>query len=253
MSFYSRSRQFLFRHTRRIAHQFGLPVLINGVKLKTVKIQSSRILHHIFDGSYESAEAQSIRRLVNLNDRVLELGSGLGYVTCLAARQAKHGSILSVEANPSMTSIARKNVELNRIKNVEVRNGVLGKQQGTTSFYVSQHFWESSLSRKDGWSEKRVPVLSSAGILREFKPTVLIMDIEGGEYELLTDPVWSSNEGPQKISVEFHIGENTEHLLEKLSVYKDNWQWSMSLQNLARRLRTSNTTVTFSRKNPSEC
>lgn len=228
-------------------HQFGLPIRLKGIKLNTAKIQSTRILHHIFDGSYESAEEQSVKEIIGPMDRVLELGTGLGYVTCLAAKRARHGSVLSIEANPSMAIIARENLVLNRIQNAEVRNGVLGTQQGAMSFYISPHFWESSLTPENGWIEKEVPVLSTVDIVGEFQPTAIIMDIEGGEYELLKSPVWSSHVGLRKISVEFHIRENAEQLLKQLSVNQVNWEWSMPLDNLARSLRKRNTTVTFSR------
>ena len=252
MSFFSRSKQFLRRHSRRMTHQFGLPVRLKGIKLNTTKIQSARILHHIFDGSYESAEEQSIKEIVGPKDRVLELGTGLGYVTCLAARRARHGSILSIEANPSMAIIARENLLLNRIQNAEVWNGVLGSQQGAMSFYISPHFWESSLTPQDGWIEKEVPVLSAVDVVSEFQPTVLIMDIEGGEYELLKNPFWSSHQGLRKISVEFHIRENAEQLLKQLSLNQVSWEWSVPLDDLARSLRKWNTTVTFSRIDSSE-
>ena len=228
-------------------HQFGLPIRLKGIKLNTAKIQSTRILHHIFDGSYESAEEQSVKEIIGPMDRVLELGTGLGYVTCLAAKRARHGSVLSIEANPSMAIIARENLVLNRIQNAEVRNGVLGTQQGAMSFYISPHFWESSLTPENGWIEKEVPVLSTVDIVGEFQPTAIIMDIEGGEYELLKSPVWSSHVGLRKISVEFHIRENAKQLLKQLSVNQVNWEWSMPLDNLARSLRKRNTTVTFSR------
>jgi Methyltransferase FkbM domain len=65
---------------------------------------------------------------------------------------------------------------------------VVGKNAGTTTFYVSRDFWTSSTVPASYHGEKvTVEVVSLRDELERIKPTVFIADIEGGEYELFRD------------------------------------------------------------------
>jgi protein-L-isoaspartate(D-aspartate) O-methyltransferase len=55
------------------------------------------------------------------NERVLELGSGCGYQTAILARLAS--TVCSAELEPSLTAIARANLERLAVTNVELRVG----------------------------------------------------------------------------------------------------------------------------------
>ena len=70
---------------------------------------------------------------------MLELGTGLAYISCLAAKYAHRGRVLSYEANPEMVALANETIQLNAIENVEVRNGIIGIETGHVQFYVSKH------------------------------------------------------------------------------------------------------------------
>ncbi|OIQ75675.1 protein-L-isoaspartate O-methyltransferase [mine drainage metagenome] len=52
-------------------------------------------------------------------DKVLEIGTGNGYMTALLARQAQR--VISLEINPELADMARANLQLAEIHNAEVR------------------------------------------------------------------------------------------------------------------------------------
>ena len=232
---------------RRLARVLRIPIILKaGIRLNIHKVNSVVVLESLCKGLYESQEIDSLRTLVKASDRVLELGTGLGYVTCHAARLAHQGKVLSFEANRDLLSLAEENLRLNRVQNAEVRNAVLGAEEGTVDFFVSEHFWASSLTPEKRWEKVSVNALSWKDVLNEFDPTVIIMDIEGGEYELLQHILKEPNQSLDRMSIEFHKSPNPETLFAEFDL--TGWETNFDRERLINRLRERHETVVFTRK-----
>jgi len=64
-------------------------------------------------------EARVLQELgVRKSDRVLEIGTGSGYLTALLAHRAQH--VLSVEIDPTLAAFGRANLERHGVDNVEL-------------------------------------------------------------------------------------------------------------------------------------
>jgi len=239
----------LKRYNRGLwARRLRIPVSLQGVKLRLHQIESSIIVSSILRGSYEADEASALRGWLKKDDRILELGAGFGFVTTLAAREAMNGHIVSYEANPHMVELAKETLQINRVTNAELRQGIVGDHAGTHSFFLSPNFWESSLTPNSDWKEVIVPSFALETVLSEYEPTAVIMDIEGGEFELLQSTAWNRALSIQKMSIEFHKLPNAILSLEKLAVFGDQWESNISVERLANQLTHNHTTVTFKRK-----
>ena len=224
-----------------------LPVSLHGVKLLTHRIQSHAVVTSILRGSYEAAEASSLQGWLQTEDRVLELGTGFGFVTSLAAKAVKSGEVLSFEANPYMVELAHETLKLNNVTNVEVRQGIVTESTGEIAFYLSPHFWESSLTPNPNWDQITVPASNLEEVLTSFQPTAVIMDIEGGEYDLLKSDAWDKALSIQKLSIEFHRKTGATKELHALTLFSEHWECDTSFQLLANRLEKEHVTVTFVR------
>lgn len=55
------------------------------------------------------------------DDKVLEIGAGVGYLTALLANQAQR--VVTLEINPELAALARANLQRANLHNVEVREG----------------------------------------------------------------------------------------------------------------------------------
>jgi FkbM family methyltransferase len=158
-------------------------------------------------GRYEARERAMATRVIQPGDVVLELGSGLGFISSYVRQRTGAGKIICVEANPRLIPYINSVHALNAVANVEVLNRVVvaaeGSQQ-TFPFYCRNDFWASSLSPTPPYDRVvNVPALPFADILRTHRPNVLIMDIEGGEIDLMKTPSLGSI---RSIVVETHAG-----------------------------------------------
>jgi len=136
-------------------------------------------------GTYEKEERDLIQRWIKPEDTVLELGACLGIVSCVTNHLLKDKSRhVVVEANPLCIPPLRKNKELNRAE-FRVEHCAIGKPPETT-FYLHPDYIVGGNAQRRTSSPVRVPAKDLAQLEKEEGPfTAVIMDIEGGELEVL--------------------------------------------------------------------
>ena len=135
-------------------------------------------------GTYEEHERELIPRFVRPGDKVLELGACIGVISCvtnkLLADKSRH---VVVEANPFCLPALHRNKELNHAGFLVEHCAVDDKPE--TTFYLYPCILAGSSQRGTNWPV-RLPAKSVRQLERERGPfTVLIIDIEGSEREVL--------------------------------------------------------------------
>lgn len=180
-------------------------VSISGIRLALDHdIMSNHMLEVLRSGMYERAETREISRIIQPGERIVELGAGLGFLAIAVAKLDTAASIAVYEANPKLIPLISRNQRLNGVE-FQVYNQIVlpTDDAATVPFYIRKDFWASSLAPQPwGYVEQvDVPVISSAEMLRRHEPTMLVVDIEGGELELFRD---ISLAGVKKIYVELH-------------------------------------------------
>lgn len=92
--------------------------------------------------------------------------------------------MFTYEANPQLEPLIRSVYSVNQVQPT-LKIGVLGERAGQTKFYVTRDFWASSLlPPAEPCEEVTVPVYDFNEEIFRINPTFLLMDIEGGEYDL---------------------------------------------------------------------
>ncbi len=159
---------------------FAGRVTISGVRLSlNSPALSPKMRRNLKIGHYEAHEQQILVSELSSDDRVLELGAGVGFLSILAARKVPSGNIVAVEANAKLITLIEENQKLNGVSS-RLINAVLGKGDGKSDFYVAKNFWASSIEPIEGAEKVKVPQRDFQSVLDELKPTFLIVDIEGG-------------------------------------------------------------------------
>lgn len=161
-------------------------VTIDGVTLvsdkKRIPLQLRDLMYR---EAYEDTERNILLKILKPGQKVVELGTGLGFISLLAARTCGSDNVSTFEANPIIEPLIRENFRLNGIEPRLNMNAVTcdGRK---LSFNASDNIISSSQFER-GVSGRALEIDSVAfvEVLRDHSPDVLIMDVEGGEYELL--------------------------------------------------------------------
>ena len=174
-----------------------------GIKICTARSDiPESIRMELFHGTYERSEALFTQVTVHSRDRVLDIGAGIGLVGLVATRICGEGNVLSCEANPYLESIIRKNYQLNKWKPNLVMCAVTSDGRDLT-FFRQQEDWVASSAFVRGRMGDEIVIQSVMinDLIDRHRPTVITMDVEGGEVELL--PV-SDLGGVRGVIVEMH-------------------------------------------------
>lgn len=156
---------------------------------------NDRLRGRLRDGGYEHYERDLARAHIRAGDRVLDLGAGAGLVAIVAARIVGPENVTTIEANPEMHRVLRRNLrnnagtELRMIKGAVVADDYPEK---TVTLNLRAAFWAASLDAPKGGNGARqveVPAKKFRQLVRARGATVLTMDIEGAEDALLSRPL----------------------------------------------------------------
>lgn len=156
-------------------------------------------------GRYESGECALLEDILREDDRVLDLGAGVGLVSAIAARTASAGHVTAVEANPRLIGLIGETWALNGVTNATLLNAVVsgGKRKSKAKFYLRRDFWASSMEPDSRPYEDvaEVETIPITRLMKETRSTVICCDIEGGELGLFDEVDLS---GVRQVVVELH-------------------------------------------------
>lgn len=167
-----------------------------------------RILKSMRLGRYEMAELSLANRCLKPQDRVLDIGAGIGFLSAKLAQLSNVAAVLSVEANPMLIDTIRDTADRNGVASkARCLHGILAENiaEPVVDFYIRKNFWASSMEAEGRAyvDVAQVPVLGLNAVVAEFQPTLVICDIEGGELALLES---LSPATIERIVIETHPG-----------------------------------------------
>lgn len=147
------------------------------------------------DGTYEWAEWRALPDVLRPQDRLLDLGSAVGFVACSAAQTLLSQQITCVEANPDLERFLKRNLSQNRAGEATVLHGAVvsdAHEGAQATFELCPAFYSSRLlgdKPHESGTAVQVPALRFSDLLRTYCPDVITMDLEGAEAALATQ-VW---------------------------------------------------------------
>lgn len=179
----------------------------NDIVIPPSEFLNEKIRGMITGGSYEQEEIAGALHVIRPEDRVLEMGAGLGIVGSVIGRHAAPARLVAYEANPMLIPFIEEAYDKNGLTGTHaVRNALLMSDPDAPAslpFNVHVSYLGSSLSDTGTRTRKTVdvPTEQFSQIRSDLDPTVLVMDIEGGEDPFLRHADLS---GVRAIVIEFH-------------------------------------------------
>jgi len=178
----------------------------HGVKIPlNPDVITSKIERAIRKDRYELDEVSGTPKFLEKDDRVIELGAGIGFISSFLGVNLGVENVLCVEADPSLCDFIGNVHALNGLAAAQVRNCVAlndATAEGPMSFFVREQFWSSSLDGEDPYAKAiEVPGIRLSQLIRDFRANTLIVDIEGGERDLFAP---ADLTGIDKIFLEIH-------------------------------------------------
>jgi FkbM family methyltransferase len=183
---------------------------LNGITLQIPDVLlTDQLTNSLQSGRYEGTETAALAKHLRPKDRFLDLGAGAGYLVALAGAQLKVAQVTGVEAGPDMVPVAQENLRRNGVAKGVIQWGAVVPDSYTEpeiTFTVRPSFWASTLTPPEGAKNTRevaVPALRFGALLHQVHPTVVCIDIEGGELDLFATQL---PESLRLIVIELHPG-----------------------------------------------
>jgi FkbM family methyltransferase len=176
-------------------------VRLHGVRLELSDDMPEPLVRGIYRERYERGEVRCLAATLRPRDVVLEVGGGLGFLSTFCALRLGSQAVHTFESNPMLIDRILRTYALNDVSPF-LTNAVLGPGGRERSFFVEPNFSASSLIRRSRQAtEVVVPELDVNRVVGELRPTVVVMDIEGGEAELVPLVDWA---GVRALVIELH-------------------------------------------------
>jgi FkbM family methyltransferase len=143
-----------------------------------------------YTGSYEIGTLNIIKKYLNRNDYFLDIGANIGLMSIYASKIiGDNGKVYSVEANPNTIAILEKNINLNKIKNIEILPFAVGSKMDRGKIYSNLNWNRGSASLVNIDKESisyDINIIPLDEYFKKIPPFKLIkIDIEGFELEAL--------------------------------------------------------------------
>jgi FkbM family methyltransferase len=146
---------------------------------------------------FDPCVTETIYRLIDPGDVVVDVGANVGYVTSLAAVRAGHsGRVIAVEPHPAVFELLRSNAESwsanGTVAPVELHRLALSNHTGMGTIVAGPHFeFNMGLAKvaagdADGQQSHEVELQRLDGLVGRTPVGLLKVDVEGHETEVLS-------------------------------------------------------------------
>lgn len=177
-----------------LAHLVGIWIIITGGKVKSrgilLNVKNNRITnslkYDLVSDKFEENEFYLLEKHLLPNFDVVELGGGLGFLSCYVGQKIKpKNKHIVIEPNPFILPTLNSNRMLNGC-DFEILNHAYSPTPGFVTFDASGPF-ESSRINVNSPDTIQVESITLGHIIDQYKldQFLLLLDIEGDEFDLI--------------------------------------------------------------------
>lgn len=143
--------------------------------------------HGCWLGSYEYSKRRRFEAEIKPGNIVFDIGAHVGFYTLLASELVKpNGEVIAFEPFERNQLLLRAHLKMNRVMNVQVFDAAVSDRCGVERFETA---CDTSAGRISATGELEIVTLSLDGLVASGRvpvPDVLKIDVEGGEFKVLS-------------------------------------------------------------------
>ncbi len=142
---------------------------------------------------------------------VLDLGANIGYYVMMEkALVGKNGHIIAVEPVPSNVEILKRNVEMNKIENIQMLQMAGAGRDGTQTMYLTNTSNHHTFHKKGAGflsgETIEVKTMTVPSLMRKYgKADLMRMDIQGHEVEVMNGMIGAIERGEISPMIVFEV------------------------------------------------
>ncbi len=141
------------------------------------------------------------------NRQVVDIGANIGDTAVYSSKIKKSKKVIAFEPYPSSYKLAKKNIILNKLKNVVILNQGVGNKE--TYIRIKESFVNTAGSDLKSFDAgKKVKIVTLKNIVKkyEIEKGILKMDCEGCEYPIVLNTDKETLRSFNQIMIECHYG-----------------------------------------------
>jgi FkbM family methyltransferase len=185
----------------------GIPRIING-EPELRLLPSCRFL----SSSYEPDVWNWLKQRTGPGGIILDVGAQVGLYSMLATRHiGENGRVFAFEPSPETVALLKRHLNNNGMNDrVEIVQAAVGPEEGEVTFYMAGTHPSNTLAPTTTDPVKLTPVTVKAVTVdgfcrnRQLKPTILKIDVEGWELQVLRGATEVIQDPALTICVEMH-------------------------------------------------
>lgn len=162
-------------------------------------------------GEREIEHKRMLEMILKPGVRIFDIGANIGYYAIMESKKiGEDGHILAIEPSPSNVKLLKRNLELNAVTHITVREGAVSDTVGTKQFHLAHqsnlNTFHNSGSGVEHLNGESIDVQTYAlpQLVDEYgAPDLIRMDVEGHEVAILRGLVETLKAGTAKPQVIF--------------------------------------------------
>ena len=184
----SRTRRTFQKLSDWLGYQYRVArrqtISIEGIRIRLGRHISPRVERALTKGAYEREELRLVEAVLEPDDTVVDIGTGLGLVSAFCAERIGSERVFAFEADPDLEPCIRDTYELNGVTPT-LDMCAVSARAGRVTVQRNLHSVASSVVRRRvGTTPTEVPGKSLNHILEKLSPTLLIIEAEAADPNL---------------------------------------------------------------------
>lgn len=194
----------------------------------------------MLNGDYEKFELEIARTLIHPDMVIYDVGANIGIYSIFMASLAPNGTTYAFEPIPDNINYLKRNITLNKMKNIRFIQSAIGNQPGKLTIYLQKGSIGTHSAVVQSKDSIEVEVTTIDKVAQEFgSPDLIKMDIEGFEGAALSGATKTLSKQPILL-MEFsrshleHSGYSPSKVME---ILLKNYRHCFHIDEKAKRLR----------------